>query len=157
PPQETCGLDAGLYSADRDAAAVLADTLEHDLPVDQREEAVVATLADAQAWHDARPVLADDDRAGADALTAERLDAQALRVRVAPVAARAPALLVRHLLAVLRRCGRGLLPRRSRPGRLRRLLGRLGLRRLLGLGRGPDGEDLQGRQVRPRAAVHADA
>src|SRR5690242_11229558 len=86
-----CGrlrLGAGLERADGDAAAILADALEHDLAVDQREQAVVTPLADALARHDVRPVLANDDGPGGDPLAAVRLHAQALRVGIAAVPGR---------------------------------------------------------------------
>ena len=58
--------------------------------------------ADALAGTQARAALAHDDLAAADRLPGERLDAEALRVGVAPVARRAEALLVCHLRGLLR-------------------------------------------------------
>src|SRR2546430_2028876 len=86
-----------LGCAHRNAAAILADALEDHRAGDQREEAVIARLADARARHDAGPALADDDRARGDRLTPVGLDTEALRVGVTAVARRAAALLVRHL------------------------------------------------------------
>src|SRR5215831_11003802 len=121
PAARSAGGFGGFGCADRDAAAVLADALEHDLAIDQREEAVVARLADAGTGQDVGAALADDDRARGDPLAAERLHAHTLRVGVAAVAGRAAALLVRHCSAVLCRLGGRLLLRRARPGGLVRL------------------------------------
>src|SRR5205823_14408101 len=118
----------------------LADALEHDLAGDQRVEAVVAALADADAGQDVGAALPDDDRAGGDALAAVRLHAQALRVGVTAVAGRAAALLVRHCSAVLCRLLRRLLGLLLRRTRARGLLGLGGLV-------APDAEDLERRQV----------
>jgi hypothetical protein len=60
------------------------------------EERVVLAHADAVACLEARAALAHDDLAAGDGLAGEDLDAEHLRIRVAPVARGAEALLVRH-------------------------------------------------------------
>src|SRR6266568_482333 len=167
---------SALGIVDDDAAAVFADTLVLHVAVDQREERVIAADAHAGARLDLGPALADEDRAGVDQLAAVDLDPEHLRVRVAPVARRAAALLMCQLLALLRRGA-------ASGGLLRSLLDHLGLRGfdlLDGRSLGPaplllrslglflfllvglethtaDGDDLQRRQVRPSAVVHAHA
>src|SRR5581483_4927158 len=82
---------------DADLLAVgLLPPLELDLPVDQGVDRVVLAHPDVAAEAELRAALADDDVAGADELAAELLDAEALRVRVAPVARGADAFLVSH-------------------------------------------------------------
>src|SRR5579871_2668081 len=53
----------GLGGLDGDAPAIFANALVHDLPRAEREERVVATLADALAGADAGAALPDDDHA----------------------------------------------------------------------------------------------
>src|SRR5215216_6859536 len=67
-----------------DPAATLRAEL--DLTLDKREQRVVTAPADAITGMEMGTPLADDDLAGVDQLAAEALDAQALRVRVPPVA-----------------------------------------------------------------------
>src|SRR3954468_13964017 len=59
-------------------------------------ERVVPADPDALAGMEARAALADDDLAAGDVLAREDLDAEALGVRVAPVARGAEPLLMRH-------------------------------------------------------------
>jgi hypothetical protein len=66
------------------------------LAVDEREQGVVATEADAGARMELGAALADDDVAGFDGLAAEDLDAEVLRVGIAAVARGAYALFVCH-------------------------------------------------------------
>src|SRR5258708_18595355 len=75
-----------------------AVVLELDDPFRQREEGVVLGQAHVLPRLPGGAVLTDDDRAALHLLTAESLHAQALRIAVAPVAARALPLLVRHVL-----------------------------------------------------------
>ena len=67
------------------------------LPVDQREQRVVAATADALAGVEVGAALADDDLARVHVLAAEALHAEPLGVGVAAVAAGRRALLVCHL------------------------------------------------------------
>src|SRR6266699_4883038 len=64
---------------------------------DQREQRVVAAAADALAGVEVRAALADEDLARVHDLTAVTLDAEALGLGVAAVAAGRGALLVCHL------------------------------------------------------------
>src|SRR5215211_1199310 len=82
------------YDGDEPALAL---RLEGDGPVALREDRVVASDTGARAGAEARAALAHDDRPRRDALAVEDLDAEHLRVRVAPVARRAESLLVSHL------------------------------------------------------------
>src|SRR5690606_15407710 len=78
--------------------AALLRTLdrEFDGTVDQREQGVVATEADARTRVELRAALADDDVAGLDGLAAVHLHAEVLRVGVAAVARGTYALFVCH-------------------------------------------------------------
>ena len=97
PPRAAGGRAAQLGGGqDAHAQAARAVVFEADDAVRQREERVVLGQAHVLARLPLRAVLAEDDRAAADLLAAEALDAQPLRVAVAPVAARALTLLVRH-------------------------------------------------------------
>src|ERR1700712_940975 len=87
------GSDTG-NDVDDLAAALLA---ELDRTGRQREQGVVATTADVDAGVEVGAALADDDLAGLDDLTAEALDAEVLRVRVATVAGGRCALFVCHV------------------------------------------------------------
>src|SRR5690606_6048817 len=86
---------ASLQRVDADGAAI-ARPLDRELhpAVDQREQGVVLADADIGAGMELRAALAHDDRAGADGLSAVRLHAQHLRLRIAAVAGRAAALLL---------------------------------------------------------------
>src|SRR2546427_10389489 len=85
----------------RDATAVFADSLVLHLARDHRKQRVVAAESDAGPGADLRASLADQDRARVDQLATIDVPAQALRMRVAPVARRPAALLVCHLLGLL--------------------------------------------------------
>src|SRR4051812_43150761 len=61
--------------------------VEEDRAGGQREQGVVAADAYVAAGVEARAALADDDAAGLDRLPGEKLDAEALAVRIAAVAA----------------------------------------------------------------------
>src|SRR5262249_47001401 len=80
---------------DRDEAA-LAARAELRLAVAHGEDRVVLAELRARARPEPGAALADDDLAGAHVLPGEDLDAEVLRVRVAPVLRRAESLLVRH-------------------------------------------------------------
>src|SRR5207237_10847319 len=86
----------GTLVGDADEAALAAPPELH-AAVAQREDRVVAAEARARTRAEPRAALAHDDRAGAHLLAGEDLHAEHLRVRVAPVARRAEALLMRHL------------------------------------------------------------
>src|SRR5690554_2674476 len=88
----------GLRLRDHAHGAALLRTLdaELDLAVDEREQRVVATQADARTRVELGAALANDDVAGIDGLAAEDLDAQVLRVGVAAVARGTYAILVCH-------------------------------------------------------------
>src|SRR6266516_1907382 len=73
-----------------------ATRLECNGSVALGEDRVVAPDSRAGAGTEAGPALADDDRPGGHALAVEDLDAEHLRVRVAPVPGRAEPLLVGH-------------------------------------------------------------
>src|SRR5438270_392905 len=98
-PSVLCGVRALLN--DSHAPAVFAYALVLHLARHQRKKRVIAAEPDARARGDLGPALADEDGARGDDLSAVDLDAEHLRVRVAPVARRAAALLVCHLLALL--------------------------------------------------------
>ena len=66
------------------------------VPAERGEDRVVLADADAVAGLEAGAALADDDLAAGHGLTGEHLDAEALGVRVAAVAARAEAFLMCH-------------------------------------------------------------
>src|SRR5581483_8398437 len=70
--------------------------LERDHSVDQREQRVVASAADAGSRVDAGSPLAHDDRPGAHALPTERLDPEPLGLGVSSVLRGSAALLVCH-------------------------------------------------------------
>src|SRR5262245_10271503 len=76
--------------------AVLAPALVLDDAVDQREQGPVAADADVGTRMDARADLTDQDVARLGVLPAVHLDAATLPLAVAPVAAAALSLLVRH-------------------------------------------------------------
>ena len=78
------GLGSVRDDVDDPAAAAGA---ELDVPADEREQRVVVATADAGAGVEVGAALADDDLAGVDELAAEALDAEALGVGVAAVAA----------------------------------------------------------------------
>src|SRR3546814_2025832 len=74
-------------SDDADRAALLrALDRELDLPVDEREQGVVAAKADAHARMELGAALANDDVAGFDRLATIDLHAEILRVGAAAVA-----------------------------------------------------------------------
>src|SRR3990172_1424334 len=108
-------LRVGLLSGGRHHAHELparAVVLEPDETVDEGEQRVVLAQTHVEARLPARSVLTEDDRAAPDALSAERLDAEPLGVAVAPLAAGALTLLVRH--SVTRSPKRCLAKRRER-------------------------------------------
>src|SRR5262245_1490129 len=82
-----------VYDGDRPAAARRG---EPDDAGTLREDRVVAPDPDSVTGTEARAALADDDLATADLLSGEDLHAEHLRVRVAPVSARADSLLLTH-------------------------------------------------------------
>src|SRR5690606_355317 len=88
----------GLCLCNHADRAALLRTLggELDLAVDQREQRVVATEADARTRMELGTALADDDVAGLDGLAAVDLHAQVLRVGVAAVARGTYALFMCH-------------------------------------------------------------
>src|SRR6185503_20039324 len=86
---------AGCFD-DRDRPA-LAARAELDLAVLGGEDRVVAPDTRAGARAEAGAALVGDDHPGLDLLAGEHLHAEHLRVRVAPVARGAEALLMRHL------------------------------------------------------------
>ena len=69
---------------------------ELDVAVDQREQRVVLADADVHARMDRGAALADDDAAGANHFAAVDLDAETLRLGVAPVARTAACLFMCH-------------------------------------------------------------
>jgi hypothetical protein len=73
-----------------------AFAVEDDLAVDQRKQGVIFALADAFACVELGAQLTDDDVAGDYFLAAETLDAAALTVGIATVAAGALTFFVRH-------------------------------------------------------------
>src|SRR5207302_6035100 len=82
----------------------------------QREEGVVAPLANAGPGVDPGSPLADDDRPGGHVLAAERLHAEPLGLGVASVLGGAAALLVCHGRSrVAKSRGRAPAPTQSRP------------------------------------------
>src|SRR5580765_3795012 len=76
--------------------APLTCRLEDDGAVALGEDRVVAPDPCTGAGTEARAALAHDDRSRGDALAVEDLDAEHLRVRVAPVPRRAESLLMSH-------------------------------------------------------------
>ena len=66
------------HSVDADFFAVLAETLELDFAVDQREQRVVGTFADVVARMDVGAALLDKDVAGKHELTVRTLYAKTL-------------------------------------------------------------------------------
>src|SRR6185312_8771571 len=93
-----------LHDVDETAVLVAADS-ELDLAVDQREQRMVATQADAIARMELGAALAHDDVAGFDGLATVDLDAEVFRVRIATVAAGTYAFFMCHdsMLQLLRR------------------------------------------------------
>src|SRR5262245_8441138 len=87
------GLGIGRDDVD-DAAAAAAGELDHAGRAG--EERVVTPDPHALAGAEARSPLADDDLAAVDRLAREHLDAEALALGVAAVAARAEPLLMSH-------------------------------------------------------------
>src|SRR5574344_3077705 len=73
------------FGDDRENGAVLGELHRAVL---EGEEGEVAALADVGAGVDLGAALADQDRTGGDLLAIDRLDAQVLRIRVAPVTGR---------------------------------------------------------------------
>ena len=71
---------------DADDAPARAVVFELHAAGDLREDRVVLAAAGVQAGPEPASALADDDRAAGDEVAVVRLDAQALRVRVAAVA-----------------------------------------------------------------------
>src|SRR5207342_3155814 len=69
---------------------------ELDRALDEGEQRVVTTATDTLPRVELRAALADQDLARVHGLAAEPLDAQPLRVRVAPVAGAGRTLLVSH-------------------------------------------------------------
>src|SRR5437763_5742616 len=100
------GRDARAAASESELAdayeAALAAPLELHAAVAEREDRVVAPEAGAGAGAEPRPALAHDDRAGPHLLAGEHLDAEHLRIRVAPVPGRAETFLVSHLAFLLR-------------------------------------------------------
>src|SRR3954469_7985977 len=86
-------LGGGRLDRDHATPATLAEL--HD-PRALGEDRVVLADADADAGVELGAALAHDDLAAADGLAGEHLDAEALGVRVAAVAAGAEALLMSH-------------------------------------------------------------
>src|SRR5690554_4102969 len=106
-PTGKCGAscsDLGGHDVDRLAAALGA---ELDGAGSQGEQGVVLAAADVVAGVELGTALADDDLTGADDLTAETLDAEALGVGVAAVPGGAGALLRCHLSPAFLWCERG--------------------------------------------------
>src|SRR5690242_21633209 len=95
----TCYRRALLRRLGRDDADGPATVERAELhgPADQREQRVIAAAADPVAGVEVRAALADEDLARVHDLAAVTLDAEALGVRVAAVAAGRGALLVCHL------------------------------------------------------------
>src|SRR5436305_8337840 len=81
---------------DAHAAAVLADAVVAHAARDQREQRVVPAEADPGAGRNPAASLPDKNRPRVDALAGVDLHAEHLRVRVAAVARRTAAFLVRH-------------------------------------------------------------
>src|SRR5215210_1707930 len=95
---DVCGPDLlGERRNDVDDPAAPAGP-ELDGPRAEREQGVVTAAADVQPRVEVGAPLAHDDLAGVHLLAAEALDAEALRVGVAPVAGGRRALLVSHLV-----------------------------------------------------------
>src|SRR5207244_12153240 len=90
---------SGLVDANE---AALAAPPELHAAVAEREDRVVAAEARSRARAEPRAALAHDDRPRAHLLAGEDLHAEHLRIRVAPVARRAEAFLMRHLAFLLR-------------------------------------------------------
>ena len=74
-----------LYRLDHHELAHLSFVQELDAAGDLGEESIVLAAAHVQARLYARAPLPDDDGASGDDLSAERLKAKPLRVRIAPV------------------------------------------------------------------------
>jgi hypothetical protein len=91
-PAEVAG---HLRLVDRDQAAA-ARGVEPNGARNRGEEGVIAAPANAHARMDPGPSLADDDRSGLDARSAERLYAEPLGLAVPAVPGRRCTLLVRH-------------------------------------------------------------
>src|SRR5262245_3255978 len=70
--------------------------VEFHATIGEREQRVVLADTDVAAGMPLGAALARENIAGDDALAAEQLDAEALRIRVAPVARRSACLLVSH-------------------------------------------------------------
>jgi len=81
---------------DADALAIIADGLVNHNPVCCRKQGEVLTHTDITTGFDMRAMLADQDVAGEHALPAEHLDAQALAMAIATIAAAAAAFFVCH-------------------------------------------------------------
>src|SRR5262245_5558254 len=94
-PEATCGPSGLLGRLDRDDPAAAAVRELHGAGAGG-EDRVVAAEAHALAGLEAGSALAHDDLAARDLLAREHLDAEALGVRVAAVAAGAEALLMSH-------------------------------------------------------------
>src|SRR6516162_864567 len=90
------GLRRALRRIDAHLVPRLVLVLELHDAIDQREDRVVGAEPDIAAGVILRAALPDDDVPGADGLTAVLLHAAVLRVAVAPVAAGANTLFVRH-------------------------------------------------------------
>src|SRR5262245_44377498 len=84
-----------------DDAALGAVVLEADAPGRLREDRVVFAEARVQARTEAPAALAHDDRAAGDDVAVVRLDAEALRVRVAAVTGTALSFFVSHCWVLL--------------------------------------------------------
>src|SRR5882672_11188088 len=93
-----CDWSSDVCSSDLGLARVLAFYRIQHLAGDAREQRVVAPHADVGAGMHLRAALAHQDLPGIDALAAERLDAEALGLGIAPVARAAACLLVGHAL-----------------------------------------------------------
>ena len=93
-------VDAAIDNHMGDDLLRLAAPSELHGAVDHGEQRIVLAHADVAAREEARAALPQDDIAGSDDLTAEFLDAEALGVRVAAVARRPQALLVRKALKI---------------------------------------------------------
>src|SRR5262245_59918922 len=85
---------------DRDRAAQASLVMETHHARDLGEKRVVLAAADVDAGKELGPALAHEDRPAGDILAAERLQAEALGVRVAAVAGRALPFFVCHDLTL---------------------------------------------------------
>ena len=94
--QSAVAIVSRLEREDADDAAARAVVLELDRAVDLREQRVVLAEADVQAGTEPAAALAHEDRSAGDDVAVEPLDAEALRIAVAPVAGTALTLFCCH-------------------------------------------------------------